>query len=87
MLRLYNTNKELLIYAKYLLKKYFDIDSTGPYLKTKSGEIVCFPNGIISEANKDGYYIYIRARSLLNFYKHIGFTIKRKQQRLIKAIK
>ena len=86
-LYLFNTNKELLIYVQYLLKKYFDIDTTGPYLKTKSGEITYFPNGKIAKANEDCYYIYIRVNSLLNFYKYIGFTIKRKQQRLIEAIK
>jgi intein-encoded DNA endonuclease-like protein len=84
---LYNTNKELLIYAKYLLKKYFDIDTTGPYLKTKKDSIKHFPNGKIAKTNEDCYYIYIRANSLLNFYKYIGFTIKRKQQRLSEAIK
>jgi intein-encoded DNA endonuclease-like protein len=85
-LMLYNTNKELLIYVQYLLKKYFDIDATGPYLTKKKGSIARFPNGKIVKTNEDCYYIYIRARSLLNFYKYIGFTIKRKQQRLVKAI-
>jgi len=71
-LMFYNTNKELLVYVQYLLKKYFDVEATGPHLV----------NG-----KKDYYYIYIRAKSLLNFYKYIGFTIKRKQKTLIKAIK
>jgi intein-encoded DNA endonuclease-like protein len=87
ILWLYNTNKELLIYAKYLLKKYFNINATGPHLATRKDSIKHFPNGKKYKANEDCYYIYIRANSLLNFYKHIGFTIKRKQQRLIKAIK
>jgi intein-encoded DNA endonuclease-like protein len=87
MLRLYNTNKELLIYVQYLLKKYFDIDATGPHLTRKEGSIMHFPNGKIAKTNEDCYYIYIRAKNLLNFYKYIGFTIKRKQQRLIEAIK
>jgi intein-encoded DNA endonuclease-like protein len=87
ILRLYNTNRKLLNYTKYLLKKHFDIDSLGPHLKTKSGEITHFPNGKIIKTNEDCYYIYIRAKSLLNFYRHVGFSIKRKQQRLIKAIK
>jgi len=82
-----NTNKELLIYVQYLLKKYFNIDTTGPHLARKSGKIFIFPDGKITKTTKDYYYIYIRARSLSNFYKHIGFTIKRKQQRLIKAVK
>jgi hypothetical protein len=87
MLTLYNTNKELLIYAKYLLKKYFDINTTGPYLKMKRGEIAHFPNGKKYKANEDCYYIYVRVESLQKFYENIGFMIKRKQLRLIKAIK
>jgi intein-encoded DNA endonuclease-like protein len=85
-LMFYNTNKELLIYVQYLLKKYFDVEATGPHLATRKGSIRHFPNGVY-KATEDYYYIYIRANSLLNFYKHIGFTIKRKQKRLIKAIK
>ena len=69
------------------LKKYFNINSTGPYLATRKGSIRHFPNGITSKTTEDCYYIYIRADSLPSFYKYIGFTIKRKQQRLIKAIK
>ena len=87
ILRLYNTNKELLVYVKYLLKKYFDIDTTGPHLITRKGNIRHFPNGTITKTTKNYYYLYIRINSLLNFYKYIGFTIKRKQERLIKAIK
>jgi len=87
ILRLLNTNKELLIYTQYLLKKYFGIKTTGPHLKTRKGSIRHLPNGKIAKANEDYYYIYIRAKNLLNFYKYIGFTIKRKQQTLIKAIK
>ncbi|MEM1575497.1 MAG: LAGLIDADG family homing endonuclease [Nitrososphaerota archaeon] len=87
ILMLFNTNIELLNYAKYLLKKYFDIDATGPYLARKGGEILRFPNGKVVKTKKDYYYIYIRAKSLLNFYKYIGFTIRRKQQILIEANK
>jgi intein-encoded DNA endonuclease-like protein len=58
-LRLYNTNKELLIYTQYLLKRYFNIDATGPYLATKKGTIIHLPNNMISKANGDCYYIYI----------------------------
>jgi intein-encoded DNA endonuclease-like protein len=84
---LYNTNKELLSYIQYLLKRLFNIDATGPHLARKSGKIFIFPNGKITKTTEDYYYIYIRANSLVNFYKYIGFTIKRKQQNLIEAIK
>jgi intein-encoded DNA endonuclease-like protein len=82
---LYNTDKELLSYVQYLLKKFFNIDST-IHLAIKKGSINHFPNGKVYKANQDEYYLYIHARSLLNFYEHIGFTIKRKQQRLIEVI-
>ncbi|MFH7835500.1 MAG: LAGLIDADG family homing endonuclease [Candidatus Aenigmatarchaeota archaeon] len=84
---IYNTNKELLNYVKYLLKKYFNIDATGPHLAIKSGKVVHFPNEKITKTTKDYYYLYTCTNSLFNFYKYIGFTIKRKQQNLIKAIK
>ncbi len=83
---LYNTDKELLVYAKYLLKKHFDIESTGLHLLTRAGKNIHFPNGTY-KSTKNCYCIYIRAKSLQNFYKYINFTIKRKQQRLLKAIK
>ncbi|MEM1575803.1 MAG: LAGLIDADG family homing endonuclease [Nitrososphaerota archaeon] len=86
-LRLYSTDKELLNYAKFLLEKYFNINTTGPHLERKSGEVKHFPNGRITKTTKDFYYLYIRTNSLLNFYKFINFSIKRKQQRLIEAIK
>ncbi|MEM2209517.1 MAG: LAGLIDADG family homing endonuclease, partial [Nitrososphaerota archaeon] len=85
-LELYNTNKELLSYTQYLLKRCFDIDTTGPYLASKAGTIRYFPNSVITKTTKDNYYLRIRTNSLLNFYKYIGFTIKRKKQRLIKAV-
>ena len=75
-LMLFNTNKKLLNYTKYLLEKYFNIVTTGPHLNKKG-----------NKSAKNCYYIYIPVNSLLNFYKYIGFTIKRKQKRLINAIK
>ncbi|MFN3655614.1 MAG: hypothetical protein ACK4TO_09915, partial [Candidatus Nitrosotenuis sp.] len=33
-------------------------------------------------AKRDVYSIYVRADSRLRFHKYVGFTIKRKQQRL-----
>jgi intein-encoded DNA endonuclease-like protein len=34
------------------------------------------------KTKKDCYYLYIRAESLPKFYRHIGFTVRRKQKRL-----
>jgi intein-encoded DNA endonuclease-like protein len=78
---LHNTNYELLVYAQKLLWKYFGIESTGPWPSTKKGTIR-YSHGRRFKANKDCYYIYIQAKSLPKFYKHVGFTIKRKQKRL-----
>jgi intein-encoded DNA endonuclease-like protein len=85
-LKLFNINEKLLVYVQYLLKEYFDINST-LCLEKRRGSIEHFPNGKIAKTTENYYSIYIHVNSLLNFYRHIGFTIKRKQQRLIKAIK
>jgi intein-encoded DNA endonuclease-like protein len=87
MLTLHNTDKKLLTYAQDLLKRFFNINTTGLHLAKRKGSIIHSPNGKITKTTEDCYYIYVRANNLLNFYKHIGFTIKRKQQTLIKAIK
>jgi intein-encoded DNA endonuclease-like protein len=81
---LYNTNYEVLVYTQKLLWKYFGIESTGPWpTTTRQGTIKNNPStGKQYKANEDCYYIYIRAESLPNFYRFIGFTIRRKQKRL-----
>jgi intein-encoded DNA endonuclease-like protein len=84
--RLYNSNKELLNYTKYLLERYFNINVT-IRVDRKEGSVKLFPNNKISKTTKDSYCLYIHANSLLNFYNYIGFSIKRKQRLLIKAIK
>jgi intein-encoded DNA endonuclease-like protein len=79
---IYNTNIELLIYVIGLLKR-LDVESTGPKLNTRRGTIFYDPRtGKKYVANKDCYRIYIRSRSSVSFYKHVGFTIRRKQIRL-----
>jgi intein-encoded DNA endonuclease-like protein len=80
---LYNTNYELLTYAQKLLLRRFGIESTGPWPNTQRGTTIHNPRtGKQYKANKDCYYIYIRAESLPKFYRHIGFNIRRKQKRL-----
>jgi intein-encoded DNA endonuclease-like protein len=79
---IYNTNIELLRYVIGLLKR-LDVESTGPKLNTRRGTIIHDPRtGKKYVANKDCYRIYIRSRSSVSFYKHVGFTIRRKQRRL-----
>jgi hypothetical protein len=80
---LFNTNYEVLVYVQKLLWKYFGIKSTGPRPHKPKGTTGYNPRtGKQFKTNKDCYYIYIRAESLLNFYLYIGFTIPRKQKRL-----
>jgi intein-encoded DNA endonuclease-like protein len=79
---LYNTNYEVLVYAQRLLRK-FGIESTGPWPHKQKGTTIHDPRtGKQYKANKDCYYIYILAKSLPKFYRHIGFTVRRKQKRL-----
>jgi intein-encoded DNA endonuclease-like protein len=80
---LHNTDYDLLVYAQKLLWKYFGIESTGPWPHKRKGTTMHDPRtGKQYKINEDCYYIYIRAESLPKFYRHIGFTIPRKQKRL-----
>jgi intein-encoded DNA endonuclease-like protein len=84
---LYNTNYEVLVYAQRLLWRYFGIESTGPWPHKRKGTTIYNPRtGKLHKTNKDCYYIYIRAESLPEFYRHIGFTIRKKQKRLEKYL-
>jgi intein-encoded DNA endonuclease-like protein len=67
---IYNTDYELLKYVKKLLRR-LGIYCTGPRLHSQ-GDMT----------RKDYYCIYIRTSSNKDFYKYIGFTIRRKQERL-----
>jgi intein-encoded DNA endonuclease-like protein len=84
---IYNANIELLRYVIGLLER-LDVESTGPKLNTRRGTIIHDPRtGKKYVANKDCYRIYIRSRSSVSFYKHVGFTIRRKQIRLENYVK
>lgn len=77
---LFNSNLELLIYVKHLLKKYFNITARGPYLKTKAGTKMII-RGEEFIRKKDCYYMFISKKDDVNkFLSEIGFTIPRKQQ-------
>jgi intein-encoded DNA endonuclease-like protein len=83
---IYNTDYELLTYVKDLLQR-LGIESTGPKpTRDRQGTIASFRNGSYKR-RKDKYYVYIRAGSNINFYKNIGFTIRRKLRRLENYIK
>jgi len=84
---IYNTDLRLLIYINELLRR-LGIELTGPRISFQRGTVIHDPStGKQYMAKKDCYYIYIRASSNANFYKYIGFTIKRKQQRLEEYIR
>jgi intein-encoded DNA endonuclease-like protein len=81
-----NTDLRLLTYVKELLRR-LGIESTGPMLNQR-GTIINDPRTWKKYSrNKDEYYIYIRASSNMNFYRYIGFTIRRKQMRLESYVK
>jgi len=84
---IFNTDLRLLTYVKDLLKR-LNIESTGPKLFTRRGTVICDPRTGKQYMTKKGvYYIYVRASSHTNFYKYVGFTIRRKQTRLENHIK
>jgi len=79
LIYLSNTNIELLKYVQHLLKKYFSIVTTGPYLQRKAGSTKVI-NGIETRYTNDYYRIQInRKLHIQKFLKEIGFTIIRKQ--------
>jgi len=71
-----NNDIDLLEYVQHLLRKYFSIKATGPYLKTKAGSIS--KKGI--KANHNTYSITIyRKDSIQRFLSEVGFSISEKQ--------
>lgn len=87
-LKAYNTNLELLTYIQYLLRRHFGIQTTGPHRATASRRRFRSPtNGKLYKNKKPCCKLYVRACDLPLFFQTIGFTIKRKQHRLISAIK
>jgi intein-encoded DNA endonuclease-like protein len=75
-----NSNYHVLKYMQSLLRK-FGITAKGPDLVHRQGSIV-YIKGRKHRLRRNVYRIYIRPRDALKFHKYIGFTIKRKQQRL-----
>jgi len=60
---------------------------TGPHLKVKKGTpIYDRKKGKTYYVKKDEYYLYIRENSRRRFAELIGFTIRRKMERLMKAL-
>jgi len=81
-IRVYNSDKSLLEYIKELLHR-LGIKTTGPKLYSKAGTPLKNPTtGKTYFTRKHCYYLYVPAESRMMFYELVGFTIKRKQQRL-----
>ncbi len=83
----YNTDTKLLEYVQRLLNR-LGIETTGPRICTRRG--TPFLNkklGKIYKRRKDLYCIYVKMKDRLRFYRLIGFTIQRKQQRLQEHLK
>jgi len=82
----YNTDIKILNYIKELLLR-LKIDVTGPHLLAKKGiPFYDRKRGKTYYAKKDEYYLYIRVNSRGRFAELIGFTIRRKMERLMKAL-
>jgi len=87
-LRVFNTDYELLLYIQRRLRQYFGIETTGPHKGQKAGYRFRDPkSGKIYETKKQCYCLHFRTNSLPRFYRYVGFTIRRKQRRLIEAVR
>jgi len=79
-----NTNYDLLLYVQELLKR-FGIETRGPRPTKKQGTPFYNPlRGKVYKHKKDVYNIYVLKHNGYEFYRYIGFTIRRKQERLEK---
>lgn len=87
-LTLYNTNRKVLVYIQQLLRRYFGIETTALNRNVRAGySFRDHRTGKIYQAKKTCFRLYIRVHSLPLFHRYVGFTIKRKQQRLIQALR
>jgi len=78
-IQLFNSKERLLKYVQYLLKEYFGIIATGPYLKEEAGSTRVI-KGVEYHYNQDYYVIQIgRKKYAQKYLKEIGFSIIRKQ--------
>jgi intein-encoded DNA endonuclease-like protein len=79
---IYNTDLRLLQYIRPLLSK-FGIETRNPYVRRLAGSILKDPRtGILYERRKDCYTLAIRAAGCLQFARHVGFAIQRKNRLL-----
>lgn len=77
----FNADFGLLEYVQHLLFSFFNIESSGPHIKTRAGTTIS-NRGRSYVRQQNCYYIHVRAHSLGAFYRHVGLTILRKKIRL-----
>jgi intein-encoded DNA endonuclease-like protein len=71
-----NTRHVALACVKSLLRS-LGISSTGPHLKAEGGRTVLI-KGRFYRANRNEYYLRVRAKSLERYRALVGFSISRK---------
>ena len=75
-----NNDLELLHYTQYLLKNYFNIVATGPYINRRSGKVSTKRRGEKIKTKHNNYSIAISRRQYIQrFLDNIGFSIREKQ--------
>jgi intein-encoded DNA endonuclease-like protein len=79
-----NGNLAVLSFAKHLLTR-LNILVTGPNLAQRGGRFVVI-KGRTCVANKNIYRLHVRARSLNDYSRQVGFAVKRKQDTLMSAV-
>jgi len=84
-LTVHNTNKEMLLYVQDLLV-HANVETTRLRLNTKAGTRLIDPKtGKTYIRKRNCYVLRVRTQSLPRFIENIGFTIRRKQERLLEA--
>lgn len=84
-IRVYNGDPDKLELVCKLLAS-LGIEFTGPHLRGERGGTVSI-KGKEYNVNKDQYYVHVKTASLFAFYNRVGFSIRRKQERLEMALK
>jgi intein-encoded DNA endonuclease-like protein len=84
-IHLVNSDYRLLKYMQSLLER-FEIVTAGPHLQHQQGSIMHI-KGKQYVRRRDVYYIHVKRSCNMGFYKHIGFTIKKKQERLVNYLR
>ncbi len=83
----YNTDTKLLEYVQRLLRT-LGVETSGPRISIRRGTpFFDKKQGKTYKRRKDAYYIYVKVKDRLRFYRLIGFTIQRKRQRLEECLK